>query len=61
MNRTLKSRYAGKDVQITGTAKGESIIVDKLEAKEGGKYKLVWSREKQKRELINYFENITMG
>lgn len=61
LNRTLKARYAGKDVQITGTAKGESIIVDKLEAKEGGKYKLVWSREKQKRELINYLENITMG
>jgi hypothetical protein len=61
LSRTIKARYAGKDVQITGKAKGESIIVDKLEVKEGGKYKLVWSIEKQKHDILNYFENITMG
>lgn len=61
LNRTIKARYVGKSVQITGKATGESIIVDKLEAKEGGKYKLVWSTEKQKRDILNYFENITMG
>jgi len=61
LSRTIKARYAGKDVRITGKAKGESIIVDKLEVKESGKYKLVWSREMQKREILNYFEDITMG
>ena len=61
LGRTIKARYADKDVQITGKAKGESIIVDKLEVKEGGKYKLVWSIEKQKRDILNYFEFITMG
>jgi hypothetical protein len=61
LSRNVKVRYAGKDVQITGKVKGESIIVDKLEVKEDGKYKLVWSIEKQKRDIINYFENIPMG
>ena len=61
LSRNVKVRYAGKDVQITGKVKGESIIVNKLEVKEDGKYKLVWSIEKQKRDIINYFENIPMG
>ncbi|UCD91141.1 MAG: hypothetical protein JSW04_06880 [Desulfobacterales bacterium] len=61
ISRNVKARYAGKDVQITGKAKGESIIVDKLEVKEGDKYKLIWTKEKQKRDIINYFESITMG
>ena len=61
LGRTIKARYAGKDVQINGKAKGESIIVNKLEVKEGGKFKLVWSIEKQKHDILNYFENITMG
>jgi hypothetical protein len=61
LSRNVKARYAGKDVRITGKAKGESIIVNKLEVKEGGKYKLIWTQEKQKRDIINYFENITMG
>lgn len=61
LSRTVKARYVGKDVQITGKAKGESIIVDKLEVKEGGKFKIVWTIEKQKRDILNYFENITMG
>jgi hypothetical protein len=61
LSRTIKARYAGKDVQINGKAKGESIIVNKLEVKEGDKYKLVWSIEKQKRDILNYFEFITMG
>ena len=41
--------------------KGESIIVDKFEIKEGSKYKLVWSKENQKKEFINYFEGLPMG
>jgi hypothetical protein len=61
LSRNVKARYAGKDVQITGKVKGESIIVNKLEIKTGGMYKVVWSQEKQKRDIINYFENITMG
>ncbi len=61
LSRNIKARYVGKDVQITGRAKGESIIVYKLEVKEGRKDKLVWSREKQKREFINYFENLPAG
>ncbi len=61
LGRSIKARYAGKDVQITGKAKGESIIVNKLEVKEGSKYKLVWSIEKQKNDILNYFEFITMG
>jgi hypothetical protein len=51
----------GKEVRITGQVKGESIIVDTLEAKKDGKYKLVWSKEKQKREFINYFETLPAG
>jgi len=61
LSRNVKARYAGKDVQITGKVKGESIIVDKLEVKKDGKYKLIWTQEKQKRDIINYFESITMG
>jgi hypothetical protein len=61
LSRNVKTRYAGKDVQITGKVKGESIIVDKLEVKKDGKYKLIWTQEKQKRDIINYFESITMG
>ncbi len=61
LNRSVKLRYTGKDVQITGKSKGESIIVDKLEVKESGKYKAVWSKEKQKREFINYFEMLPAG
>ena len=61
LSRNVKTRYVGKDVQITGKVKGESIIVDKLEVKKDGKYKLIWTQEKQKRDIINYFESITMG
>ena len=61
LSRNVKARYVGKDVQITGRVKGESVIVDKLKVKEDGKFKLIWTKEKQKRDIINYFENITMG
>jgi hypothetical protein len=61
LNRNVLARYVGKDVQITGKVKDESIIVKKLEVKDGGKYKLVWTIEKQKRDIINYFENVPMG
>jgi hypothetical protein len=61
LSRSVKARYMGKDIQITGKVKGESIIVDKLEVKEGDKYKVVWSKEKQKREVINYFETLPAG
>jgi hypothetical protein len=61
LSRSVKLRYATKDVQVTGKSKGESIIVDKLEVKEDGKYKVVWSKEKQKREFINYFETLPAG
>jgi hypothetical protein len=61
LSRTIKARYAGKDVLITGKAKGESIVVNKLEVKEGGKYKPVWSIERQKNKILNYFEFITPG
>jgi hypothetical protein len=61
VSRKVKLRYVAKDVRITGKVKGESIIVDTLEAKEGGKYKLLWSKEKQKREFINYFELLPAG
>jgi hypothetical protein len=61
LSRKVKLRYVTKDVRITGKVKDESIIVDTLEAKEGGKYKLVWSEKKQKREFINYFETLPAG
>jgi len=61
LSRKVKLRYVAKDVRITGKVKGESIIVDSLEAKEGGKYKLIWSKKKQKREFINYFETLPAG
>ncbi|MEJ2658462.1 MAG: hypothetical protein P8012_14930 [Desulfobacterales bacterium] len=61
ISRKVKLRYVGKDIRITGQVKGESIIVDKLEAKEGDNYKVVWSKEKQKREFINYFETLPAG
>lgn len=61
LSRKVKLRYVSKDVRITGKVKGESIIVDTLETKEGGKYKLVWSKKKQKREFINYFETLPAG
>jgi hypothetical protein len=61
LSRKVKLRYVAKEVRITGKVKGESIIVDTLEAKEGGKYKLIWSKETQKREFINYFETLPAG
>jgi hypothetical protein len=61
LNRNVKARYVGKNLQVTGKVKGESIIVDKVEVKEGSKYKLVWSRQKEKREFINYFEYLPAG
>jgi hypothetical protein len=61
LNRSIKVRYVGKDVLVTGNVKGESIIVDRFEVKEGGKHKLVWSKGKQKREFINYFETLPAG
>jgi len=57
LNRNIKARYVGKDIQITGKVKGESIIVDKFKAKEGGNYKLVWSKEKQKKEYMDYIQH----
>ena len=61
LGRSVKVRYVGKDAQVTGKMKGESIVVDKFEVKEDGQYKLIWSKEKQKRKIINYFENMPMG
>lgn len=61
LKRSVKARYMGKNIQVTGSVKGESIIVDKLEVKEGGKYKVVWSKEMQRREFINYFETLPAG
>jgi hypothetical protein len=61
ISRKVKLRYVGKDIRITGQVKGESIIVDTLETKESDQYKIVWSKEKQKREFINYFETLPAG
>lgn len=61
LGRSVKVRYVGKDVQVTGKKKGESIVVDKFEVKEKGRYKLIWSKEKQKQKIINYFESVPMG
>jgi hypothetical protein len=61
LGRKVKLRYVGKEIRITGQVKGESIIVDTLETNEGGKYKLIWSKKKQKREFINYFETLPAG
>jgi len=57
LSRSIKARYAGKDVQITGKAKGESIIADTFKAKEGGNYVLIWSLEKQKMEFMDYIQH----
>lgn len=57
LSRSIKARYAGKDVQITGKAKGESIIADTFKAKESGNYVLIWSLEKQKKEFMDYIQH----
>lgn len=57
LSRNIKARYVGKEVQITGTAQGESIIADTFKAKEGGNYQLVWSKEKQKKEYLDYIQH----
>ena len=57
LSRSIKARYVGKEVQITGTAKGESIIADTFKAKEDGNYQLVWSKEKQKKEYLDYIQH----
>lgn len=61
VSRKVKLRYVGKEIRISGKVKGESIIVDILESKKNGKYKLIWSKEKQKKEFINYFETLPAG
>lgn len=61
ISRNVKIRYVGKEIRITGQVKGESIIVDTMEAKKNGKYKIIWTKEKQKKEFINYFETLPAG
>ena len=57
LSRNVKARYVGKNIQITGRSKGESILADKFEVKENGKYKVVWSKEKQKKEYMDYIQH----
>jgi hypothetical protein len=61
ISRKVKLRYVGKEIRITGQVKGESIIVDTMEAKKNGNYKIIWTKEKQKKEFINYFETLPAG
>lgn len=61
LDRSVKVRNVGKNVRVTGKTKGETILVEKLEVKIWGKYKPVWSRQKQKKEYIDYFDVVPMG
>ena len=49
IDRGIKTRYLTKDVRIRGQQKGTTIWVEKLEAKERQKYRLVWDIQKQRK------------
>jgi len=49
LDRGIKARYLAKDVRIRGKQKGTTIWVEKLENKEGQKYRLVWDILEQKK------------
>jgi carbamoylphosphate synthase small subunit len=49
LDRGIKARYLTKDVRIRGKQKGTTIWVEKLEAKERQKYRLVWDIQKQRK------------
>ena len=50
--RIVKAKYVHKTIRVTGNtdAKFKSIEVDKLEVKDGGSYKTIWSKAMMKKE-----------
>jgi hypothetical protein len=47
LGRVTKARYANKEVRISGEIENHEIWVDKVEVKESGKYRKVWSWKEQ--------------
>ena len=47
LSRTAKVRYVKRIVRVTGEEKGHELWVDKLEVKDDGEFRLVWSWKKQ--------------
>ena len=49
IDRGIKTRYLTKDVRIRGQQKGTTIWVEKLEAREGQQYELIWDLQEQQK------------
>jgi len=47
LSRVTKARYATREVRISGEIEDHEIWVDRLEVKEGDKYREVWSWKQQ--------------
>jgi len=46
---TIRGEHFSQDIHIRGKQKGTTIRVEKLEAKEGQKYRLVWDIQEQRK------------
>ena len=59
MPRSTKVRYALEQVLVTGelNKKYHSIDVNEFKVKKYGKYKLIWSKELQRRELDSLYNS----
>ena len=59
MPRSTKVRYALEQVQVTGelNKKYHSIDVNEFKVKKNGKFKLIWSKELQRRELDSLYNS----
>ena len=59
MPRSTKVRHALEQVQVSGelNKKYQSIDVDEFKVKKNGAYKLVWSKELQRRELDSLYNS----
>ena len=49
IDRGIKTRYLTKNVRIRGQQKGTTIWVEKLEAREGQQYELIWDLQEQQK------------
>jgi hypothetical protein len=49
LDRGIKTRYLTNDVRISGKRKGTIIWVEKLEAREGNQYRMVWDIQRQQK------------
>ena len=42
IERSLKTKYIGKNIRVTGDLKGDRLLVSKIAVKDGGSFKTVW-------------------